>query len=81
MVLDLTAEQHGAIRQLLTRLHREDAVFYGTHESTSGLMTCIVFSRAAGHLHFIDGADGGYAIAAKELKAQMAGAVAEVGSA
>jgi len=32
------------------------------------LMTCLVFERHGRQVHFIDGADGGYAIAAKKLK-------------
>ena len=35
-------------------------------------MTCYVPSFSDGkHVHFIDGGDGGYAIAAKQLKQQM----------
>ena len=38
-------------------------------------MTCLVFSlEASDHLHFIDGADGGFALAARQLKAQLAAA-------
>jgi hypothetical protein len=33
-------------------------------------MTCLVFSRE-NHVHFIDGGDGGYALAAKELKSRI----------
>jgi hypothetical protein len=40
-------------------------------------MTCLVFSLAQGrHVHFIDGADGGYALAALQLKAQLQGLAA-----
>jgi hypothetical protein len=35
-------------------------------------MTCLVFSLAGDHVHFIDGADGGYALAAKQMKQQNA---------
>jgi len=35
-------------------------------------MTCLVFSlEQSRHVHFIDGADGGYALAAVQLKAQL----------
>ena len=34
-------------------------------------MTCLVFDRNGHHLHFVDGADGGYALAATEFKARM----------
>ena len=35
-------------------------------------MTCYVNTVQPGdHIHFIDGDDGGYAMAAKEMKAQM----------
>jgi hypothetical protein len=36
-------------------------------------MTCYVNDLNPGnHIHFIDGGDGGYAMAAKKLKAQQA---------
>jgi hypothetical protein len=35
-------------------------------------MTCLVFSlEESRHVHFVDGADGGYALAALQLKAQL----------
>jgi hypothetical protein len=40
-------------------------------------MTCLVFNYAGRHLHFIDGADGGFFLAArafKERAARLAGA-------
>jgi Protein of unknown function (DUF3095) len=36
------------------------------------MMTCLVFSlQESRHVHFIDGADGGFALAALQLKAQL----------
>ena len=35
------------------------------------LMTCLVFEREGRQVHFVDGADGGYALAAKAMKARM----------
>lgn len=41
-------------------------------ETQDSLMTCYVDDiNDGGHIHFIDGADGGYAMAAKQLKRQI----------
>jgi hypothetical protein len=48
------------------------ALFYGIQISDSALMTCMVFDRKDRHLHFVDGASGGYALAAKQMKSQLA---------
>jgi hypothetical protein len=34
-------------------------------------MTCLVFDRDGRQVHFVDGADGGYALAAKKMKERM----------
>jgi hypothetical protein len=34
-------------------------------------MTCLVFERGGRQVHFVDGADGGYALAAKDMKQRM----------
>jgi hypothetical protein len=54
--------------------HRRAAgeLAYGVHASSHALMTCLVFERAGTHVHFVDGRDGGYAMAALELKRQLA---------
>ena len=42
----------------------------------TALMTCLVSSAEAGlHVHFVDGGDGGYTNAAKQMKAAARGAV------
>jgi len=75
LVLDCSAEEVAAIRALLDGLHAEGRLCYGLHEADAALMTCLVFNLAEGqHIHFVDGADGGFAVAAKGLKAQLAGA-------
>ena len=72
MVIDCTQEEHGKIKKYLEELRHENKVFYGIHESSSALMTCLVENiKQGGHIHFIDGNDGGYAMAAKQLKKQM----------
>jgi hypothetical protein len=44
---------------------------YGLHISDRALMTCLVFERNGRQVHFVDGADGGYALAAKEMKQKL----------
>ena len=72
MVLDCSAEQVARLEAVLERFHSSGKIFFGMHRSSSALMTCMVEGLSTGqHLHFIDGSDGGYAMAAKNMKAQM----------
>lgn len=73
MVVDLTAEEYRLILTYLETKRSEGKICFGTHQSSSALMTCLVRSFAGAHVHFVDGADGGYALAAKQLKAQLNG--------
>lgn len=43
-------------------------LIYGHHISRESIMTCYIENRASKHIHFVDGSDGGYTEAAKELK-------------
>ena len=71
-VLDVTSEQKRALVECLELRHQRGEIFYGTHSSPSALMTCLVFDRVGDHIHFMDGDNGGYALAAVELKKQKA---------
>jgi hypothetical protein len=70
MVLDLPTEVREKLERFLEGAHRDGLLDYGVHVSKQALMTCVVFSHAGDHVHFLDGGDGGYAMAAKQLKAQ-----------
>ena len=72
MVIDGSDAQYRALRAELDALHREGRLVFGLHPSREALLTCIVFSHDGNHLHFVDGSDGGYAVAAGELKRQLA---------
>jgi len=44
---------------------------HGVHRSDSALMTCLVFNLdKSEHIHFVDGSDGGFTAAAKNMKAK-----------
>ena len=77
MILDCPGEMADAIEAYFMELHTQGKIAFGTHRSDHALMTCLVFSLTKGeHVHFVDGSDGGFAMAAVQLKAQIR-AVAE----
>ena len=71
MVMDGSEAQYRELRDYLEGQHREGRLVYGMHKSSEALLTCIVFSYNGNHVHFVDGSDGGYALAARGLKAQL----------
>lgn len=71
MVLDLTEHERAKLLALLEHERAAGRVVYGVHQASAALMTCLVRSYDGDHLHFVDGADGGYALAAKQMKAQL----------
>lgn len=71
MTLDVDADRLGQIEQRLEAASRQGICRYGLHRQSSALMTCLVTNPLQrDHMHFIDGAAGGYAMAASHLKAQ-----------
>ncbi len=71
MVLDLAADEEARLEAYLKSAHGAGKLAYGLHGSQAALVSCLVRSYAGDHLHFVDGADGGYALAAKQLKALL----------
>lgn len=72
MVIDCTLEQTTKINGLLSHMHNDGDIFYGTFESENSLMTCFVDGLTQGqHIHFMDAENGGYAMAASGLKKQI----------
>ncbi len=69
MTVDCTVEQERAISLLLVKMAELKLITYGLHKSSKAYMTCVVRSAVNNeHIHFIDGGDGGYALAAVQLK-------------
>jgi hypothetical protein len=69
MVLDCTPELAAEIEDYLKAAAADGVVRYGTHRQEAAMMTCFAPNPAnPNHVHFIDGADGGYATAAGVMK-------------
>jgi hypothetical protein len=69
MILDCTAELESALTQRLAAAASEGIARYGLHRQDTAMMTCFTPSALrSDHVHFIDGARGGYASAATALK-------------
>lgn len=69
MVLDCTPELATEIEDYLKTEAAKGVVRYGVHRQDAAMMTCFTPSPVnPNHVHFIDGAQGGYALAATALK-------------
>ena len=69
MTVDCSADVIEQLRSILGEAAAAGIVRYGMHVQEEALMTCVVPSvRASDHMHFIDGAGGGYAAAAAMLR-------------
>ena len=70
MILDCTPELERELTRRLAAAASNGIVRYGLHRQDAAMMTCFTPSvMRSDHVHFIDGARGGYASAATALKA------------
>ncbi|MEJ5994261.1 DUF3095 family protein [Pedobacter sp. Du54] len=56
---------------ILDELEKNSEILYGLYISSDSVMSCYVRDLKDDHIHFVDGADGGYTQAAKMLKAKL----------
>ena len=69
MVLDCDEHLERRLRKRLERAAAQGLLKFGLHRQDAAMMTCFTPSASrAEHVHFIDGARGGYASAATALK-------------
>ena len=69
MTVDCRIATAGRVEALLADARQRGIVRFGTHHQQAAQITCIVPSALTDHhFHFIDGANGGYAAAAHNLK-------------
>jgi len=69
MTLDCTPALADRIERRLADARDAKIARFGLHRQPAAIMTCIVPSASeSDHVHFIDGAAGGYALAARQMK-------------
>lgn len=71
MIIAGNKRQRIKLTEYLEKSYQTGKLVYGLHISDRALMTCLVFERSGRQVHFIDGADGGYAVAAKAMKQRI----------
>lgn len=71
MVISGSSEQRDRLVQFLENQYRNGLLVYGVHVSSKALMTCVISDYNQDHVHFVDGSDGGYAMAALGLKQRL----------
>ena len=74
-ILASNAAQREALTDWLEERYARGELVFGMHVTDRAQMTCLVFDYSGRHLHFIDGADGGLFMAAKDLKERIARSV------
>jgi len=71
MTLDCDSGTRNELIDLLERAKTAGHIRYGLHEQDEAMVTCIVPSATRDdHVHFVDGAAGGYTSAAARIKAE-----------
>lgn len=70
-VISGTAAHRKELQELLDLLENQGKIFYGIHISSASIMSCYVRDIKDGHIHFVDGSEGGYTQAAKMMKAKI----------
>lgn len=71
MIIDGSDEQAVQLEHFLESEYLAGRLAYGMHKSSAALITCLVRSHNGDHIHFVDGSDGGYALAARALKERL----------
>ena len=71
LVITGSVDQRTALKNEFEPLFKEGKIVYGLSSSQDAISTCYVTDYQGYHIHFIDGADGGYAKAAQELKLRL----------
>lgn len=71
-VISGTAAQRQELSAALDELEQQGEIIYGLYASSESVISCYVRNMNEKHIHFIDGSDGGYTMAAGMLKKKLA---------
>ncbi len=71
MVVSISSEKRKSLEKLLEQEEKSGNIFFGLHISDRALLTCLMHNESVSEVHFVDGANGGYAVAAKKLKEKL----------
>ena len=70
-VISGTVNQREQLEASLTQLEQDGVISYGLYVSKESVMSCYVRNMNEKHIHFVDGAEGGYTKAAGMLKRKL----------
>ncbi|WP_234568400.1 DUF3095 family protein [Rhodohalobacter sp. 614A] len=65
-----TKAERDEVETYLNQMFTDGKLNFGVHSSKSLIITCYVSNHEKEHIHFVDGIDGGYAMASKKMKQQ-----------
>ena len=71
MVFSGTSDKREKLVKMMEEMEKEGKLLYGMHVSKESIISCYVRDRKAQHIHFVDGSNGGYTMAAKQLKGKL----------
>ncbi|MDQ7021238.1 MAG: DUF3095 family protein [Candidatus Dojkabacteria bacterium] len=71
MILSGSSRQRRQLVYYLEELNKAGEIVYGINTSEKVHITCFLFERYGRQVHFLDGANGGYTDASKELKNRL----------
>jgi hypothetical protein len=69
-IISGTEDQMKELVAYLDQMEANGVIHYGIQSGHSSVMSCYVRNEADGHIYFIDGSEGGYTMAAQNLKSK-----------
>lgn len=71
LILPSRTTQRKKLEEYLDGEYHKGLLTFGVHSSKNLIITCYITNHQREHIHFVDGADGGYALAAQQMKLRM----------